>query len=76
MKSMHKRSEKKKRKGKRTISLKTPIVDPSLKEDLEMIGAPVDSTFRPDPFQIEALELIKQIQAQLDQAYQVQNNGH
>ncbi len=60
MKSMHKRSEKKKRKGKRTISLKTPIVDPSLKEDLEMIGAPVDSTFRPDPFQIEALELIKE----------------
>lgn len=59
MKSMHKRTVKKKRRIKKAILPNYPIVDPSLKDDFQRIGAPVDSAFRPDPFQIRALELIK-----------------
>ena len=59
MKAMSKKSGKKRKRARRAILPESPLVDPSLKDDFDMIGAPVDSTFQPDPFQIEALKLIE-----------------
>ncbi len=59
MKTVYK-LRKKRKKEKATVFLQNPTVDPSLVGDLEKISLPVDSTFRPDPFQLEALSLIKE----------------
>ena len=52
--------QRRKKKKEKEMFLGSPIVDPSLMEDLERINAPVDKTFKPDPFQLEAISLIKE----------------
>ncbi len=57
MKTAQKKLAKKKI---REITLSdSPKIDPELKESFKKIGAPEDSGFVPDPFQLSALDLIK-----------------
>lgn len=58
------RPQKKRRNGalkkKRHHFKMQPAIDPSLKRILSKIGKPAPSTFIPDPFQVAALEAIRQ----------------
>jgi ATP-dependent RNA helicase HelY len=49
----------KRHRDREEINYSRPKVDPGLKSSFQKIGVPKDQSFTPDPFQLEAVELIR-----------------